>query len=99
MNTTRSMIREWFERGLRLEATHMLVMCDDFDYEDYPVYLRQDPTAISECCEPGDRVIVVPNVRRYSEARNTNMQRVIECYDLALPQGPQLDAMRCHNYD
>lgn len=38
MATTKQDIREWFERAKTdPDVTHMLVVCDMFDYEDYPV--------------------------------------------------------------
>lgn len=41
--TTKTEIREWLERGREKGATHMIVACDTFDWEDYPVFV-----------EPGD---------------------------------------------
>jgi type II secretory pathway component PulL len=35
--TTRSEIRSWLERAKREGATHMIVACDTFSYEDYPI--------------------------------------------------------------
>lgn len=32
-------ILEWLEEGERLGATHMMVVCDTFDHEDYPIYV------------------------------------------------------------
>jgi hypothetical protein len=28
----------WFQDGLDRKAAYMIVVCDTFDYEDYPVY-------------------------------------------------------------
>ena len=36
--TTRSEISEWFDRGVKEGADFMIVVCDTFDWEDYPVY-------------------------------------------------------------
>lgn len=35
-------IKDWFETGLKSKEgyTHMLVVCDTFNYEDYPVYVK-----------------------------------------------------------
>ena len=38
MATTKSDIQQWFERGQQKGATHMVVVCDTFDWEDYPVF-------------------------------------------------------------
>lgn len=37
MSTSRDEIRSWLERAKNLGATHMIVVCDTFDWEDYPV--------------------------------------------------------------
>jgi hypothetical protein len=37
--TTKQDIKEWLDEAKAKNATHMLVVCDTFDYEDYPVYV------------------------------------------------------------
>ena len=32
----------WFDRGVDQGATHMIVVCDTYDWEDYPVYVSPD---------------------------------------------------------
>ena len=41
MATTREDIQGWLERGSDQHAEFMLVVCDTFDYEDYPVYCKK----------------------------------------------------------
>lgn len=43
--TTKLEIREWLERGKTKGATHLLVVCDTYDHEDYPVFVMpgEDP--------------------------------------------------------
>lgn len=38
-------IKNWFDQGISLGATHMIVVCDTFDFEDFPVmvYANDDP--------------------------------------------------------
>lgn len=36
--TPKSKINEWINEGLNEDADYMLVVCDTFDYEDYPVF-------------------------------------------------------------
>lgn len=45
MAASKQDIRGWFQRGLEIGATHMIVVCDTFDHEDYPVYVKpgEDP--------------------------------------------------------
>lgn len=68
------MIGEWFDAGVKQGATHMLVVCDTFDYEDYPVYVM-----------PGEDPHEVVN-----EKTGTNMQSLHEVYALHLPRERQL---------
>lgn len=39
MATETSDIRGWLERGKEEGATHLIVVCDTWDYEDYPVFV------------------------------------------------------------
>lgn len=45
MAASRQDISEWFDRGVAEGATHMLVVCDTYDWEDYPVYVRKEENA------------------------------------------------------
>lgn len=36
--TTMQEISDWFDRGIEEKAAYMIVVCDTFDHEDYPVY-------------------------------------------------------------
>jgi hypothetical protein len=74
MGTTREEIREWLQRGKEQGATRMLVVCDTFDHEDYPVYVL-----------PGKNAREV-----YAEYNGKEMQRVIEAYSYELPLDSQL---------
>ncbi len=47
MAATRSDISGWFDRGVAEGYKIMIVWCDTFDYEDYPVYYESRETAIS----------------------------------------------------
>lgn len=39
MGTTQEEIRQWLERGKKQNATHVVVVCDTYDWEDYPVFV------------------------------------------------------------
>lgn len=39
MATTKKEISSWFDDGIKKGATHLIVFCDTFDYEDYPVFV------------------------------------------------------------
>jgi hypothetical protein len=39
MRESTETVKEWFDKGNRLQTmTHLLVVCDTFNYEQYPVY-------------------------------------------------------------
>lgn len=42
MGTTKELIEEWFDDGVAQNKSHLLVVCDTFDYDDYPVYTTKD---------------------------------------------------------
>jgi len=39
MTATKSDISKWFDEGVHKGATHMMVVCDTFDWDDYPKYI------------------------------------------------------------
>lgn len=39
--TTREDINRWKEEGIERNATHLIVVYDTFDWEDYPVYISE----------------------------------------------------------
>jgi hypothetical protein len=39
MAATAEDIKRWFNDGKKQGATHMIVVCDTFDWDDYPVYV------------------------------------------------------------
>ncbi len=46
--TTKEEIRGWLEEGKKQGATHVIVMCDTFSYEDYPVFVQPGENARSK---------------------------------------------------
>lgn len=66
MATTQADIRCWLEEGKKQKATHVIVVCDTFDWDDYPVYVTA-----------GQDVHKV-----HAEYSGKNMQRVMEVYSL-----------------
>lgn len=82
MAASRNDISNWFDKPWRANATHMVVVCDTFDWEDYPVYVTADEDA---------RTIVAEYVAK-------PMQKVTEVYNLSLPKEPQMAEHRAFNY-
>lgn len=66
MAATKQEIREWFIKAKYAQATHMLVVCDTWKYEDYPVMVFPPLT--------------VDDVYRLYDC--VNMQKVMEVYFL-----------------
>ncbi|MCK9437416.1 MAG: hypothetical protein M0Q12_09430 [Synergistaceae bacterium] len=82
MAASRQTIEKWFKAGLAQEASHMIVVCDTYDWTDYPVYVSQgqDPKGIK---------------LHYNRAA---MQRVMEVYNLNMDMEIQLNQYRSFNY-
>lgn len=81
MAASKKRIREWIERGITNGATHVIVICDTWDYEDYPVYV-----------EPNESVETIVN--RYM---CSSMQQVMEIYNLSKDIEEQLREYRAWN--
>jgi hypothetical protein len=82
MATTQENIRRWFVRGVEKKATHLIVVCDTFDWDDYPVYVLQN-----------QKVHEVEN-----EYNGKSMQKVMEVYNLSMDIEEQLNQTRAFNY-
>lgn len=80
---SKSDISHWFDCGVKEGATHMIVVCDTYDYDDYSVYVM-----------PGESP--KKKVEKYS---GKNMQTVMEVYDLSKDKEEQLNEHRVYNYD
>ena len=74
MAVTKSKIREWIRRGLECGATHLICVCDTFDWEDYPAYVMKNES-------------VQQKVDRYNRS---SMQMIMEVYDLSMDIEMQL---------
>lgn len=82
MAASREDIRGWWMRGKGKNATHLIVVCDTFDYEDYPVFVMPGEDAREKAAECGKQ----------------EMQRVMEVYNLSMELGPQMAEHRAFNY-
>lgn len=82
MATSKETIRRWFQEGISQSATHMIVVCDTFDWDDYPVYVSSKENVRE----------------KEAEYDGKNMQKVMEVYNLAMDMEPQLIQQRAFNY-
>jgi hypothetical protein len=75
MATTIKDIKEWLDRAPK-NATHMMVVCDTFSYEDYPVFVSKTEKVKEE----------------YAKYHGPNMQKVMEVYNLKKSLKNQLNS-------
>lgn len=61
----------------------MIIACDTYDWEDYPVFVK-----------PGENV-----VEKHNELDNKNMQKVMEVYSLRKDWEAQLAEHRAFHFD
>ncbi|HPG64846.1 MAG TPA: hypothetical protein PLE82_05865 [Saccharofermentans sp.] len=82
MAASRQTIMDWFNGSYIENATHMIVVCDEYDWDDYPVYVsaEQDVREVE------------------AEYRAKPMQRVMEVYKLSMSLDEQMAQHRAFNY-
>jgi hypothetical protein len=76
------MIREWLDQAAAKKATHLIVVCDTFDYADYPEFVL-----------PGEDVHAA--IKKFN--REAQMSRVMEVYNMAMPLAEQLAEHRAYH--
>lgn len=80
--TTTEKLSEWFDEGKAKGATHMIIVCDTYDWEDFPVFVYA-PQNVR---------------KRETTENSKEMQKIMEVYNLSLDKQMQLDQMRALNY-
>lgn len=81
--TTPTEIRGWVEEGKAAGATHVIIVCDTFDWEDYPVFVSPHEDA---------RTV-------YERYHGRNMQKVMEVYCTAMELETQLAEDRAWHFE
>jgi hypothetical protein len=66
-------IAGWWDRGKEQKAAYMIVVCDTFDHDDYPVYVASGEDFW----------------KKHAEHDGQNMQRIMEVYDFSIPWSQQ----------
>lgn len=79
---TRSDIETWFQYGVDTGKTHMIVICDTFDWEDFPVYVSPGEDAQAKA----------------ASFIGQEFERLMEVYNLSLPMADQVNKRRVFNY-
>lgn len=76
-------IKRWFEEAVRAgKYSHLIIVCDTYDYDDYPVEVEKG-------IDPREKA---------KEFRMSNMQRIEEVYDLSMDMNEQLEQHRAWNW-
>lgn len=78
---SREDIKGYLEKGKKNGAKYMLMVCDTFDYEDYPVYVKENEK-------------LVDVINKYD---GKNMQEIQEIYNLEIDIDEQLNKDRVWN--
>jgi len=81
MTATRDDIEKWVQDGLDNGSSHVIIACDGFDHDNYPVYIK-----------PGQDV-----KKEVQRIQQSSMQHVDEVYDLSRAIKPQLNEQRAFN--
>lgn len=77
-------IKRWLDHGRKQkDITHLVVVCDTFDYEDYPVYVSKKES-------------VEEIVAKY---HGPNMQKVMEVYSYRRNLEKQMAETRAYHLD
>lgn len=78
MATSINDLRRWLKQGKDKKASHMMIICDTFDWKEYPIYVM--PTQIAKDI--------------YNSFHMKNEQKVMEVYNLFKDIDIQLNKYR-----
>jgi hypothetical protein len=79
---TKQDISRWFDTGVSLSASHMIIMFDTFDWNDFPVYVSVEENAYDKA----------------HGREGKNMEILMEVYDLNMDKEEQLSERRAFHY-
>jgi hypothetical protein len=68
MAVKRERIEEWFDKGIADGRKYMIVLCDTFDWEDYPEYFDTQEAVREKTQSPG-------NMQKVMEVYDLTAQR------------------------
>jgi predicted metalloprotease len=78
--TTRDQIANWFDRGVAHGKRYMLVICDTFDYEDYPSYFDAENEAREVAHTPGEMQRVMEAYDLHADKAAQLNERRANCF-------------------
>lgn len=82
MGTSKNDIRRWFQKGIENNQDSMMVVCDTYDWSDFPVYTK----GLEEF------------TKRYLEIVSKCMNELMEVYDLKISLDFQMSEHRAFHY-
>ncbi len=82
MTCTFDDITRWLDEAAHSGATHLIVVCDDFDHDNYPIFVM-----------PGEDAR-----ERYDKVYAGNMQQVDEVYNMKMNIDRQRREFRALNF-
>jgi hypothetical protein len=74
-------ISGWVKRAKESDCTHLIVVCDTFDHDDYPVYVTKDED-------------IHERIKHFQQA---SMQRIMEVYNMSMDLDKQLKERRAYH--
>lgn len=82
MATSQAEIRGWLESAKTSGSRWLIVVCDTWDFEDYPVEVKGDAAAF---------------YAEYDRVARADMTRIMEVYDLDMDLPSQLQEFRANH--
>lgn len=82
MAATKDDIISWFQEGVKNKKDFLIVVCDTFDWDDYPIFTKGDANF----------------EKQYVSHNEHNMQKIMEVYDLHKNMKTQLAEDRSFHY-
>lgn len=59
MAATKEDIHRWLKAGIKQGATHVIIKCDTFDWDDYPSYVMPGEDVAKKVANPGSMQIIM----------------------------------------
>ena len=87
MPTTTNDIRMWLKEAKESNCTHLMVVCDTYDWEDYPINIYPK----GESPYPTAHDDLEKAIKQFD---GLNMQKIMEIYDLSKDVEKQLNQYR-----
>ena len=72
--TSRENISAWFDRGVKDKALFMIILCDGYDFKDFPKYVFSNQT----CRQVFEDAHFLGDTFRVMEIYNLRMDKVIQ---------------------